>query len=175
MPADRTPLPSEESATPSAPKGAVDLTKDPLTSSYEHLRLQSAELNRASEELAKSIAPIDAALKTLNLGIVAWLRYDGEMNSEGVEVSDYIGYAKVSGRWGLALSRVRDLFAGEDWLFNDAPRAMRVAAVRHIPALLDQLSKEVSRTSEELRESASRASHIAATLSGSAKTPKAEK
>ena len=47
-----------------------------VSSSYRQLSLAASHLNLVSDELGKSIAVLDAALKKLNLGISTWSRLD---------------------------------------------------------------------------------------------------
>ena len=122
-----------------------------VASFYSELRTVAADLNAVSDELGKSISEIDAALKSLNLGITVWVKIRGE----GVDLerdnfsywSDEIGYSKVSARWGICLRHVEgdasaDMQSTEEWLFNDAPRALRLAAIDSIVELLQKLSEE---------------------------------
>ena len=88
-----------------------------------------------SDELGKSIGVLDAALKKLNLGISTWSRLDRWEDAFGNYSSRYLGYAKVNNRWGIALRTVAgnnnqpEEATVEEWLFNDAPRALRIEAV----------------------------------------------
>ncbi len=146
-----------------------------ISLAVEALRHHAAKLNEASAELANAVAPIDVVLKELNLGVKAWVSYDGVDDPIGVSWEDFLGYAKVGGRWGLALSRVVDNEHSEEWLFNDAPRLMRVAAVRHIPTLLQKLGDTSRQTTEEILQSAADARRIATTLAAAAASRKAAK
>src|SRR5438552_3747571 len=59
----------------------------------------------------------------------------------------YVGYAKIGNKWGVAISRTSGNFEApdyntdEEWLFNDAPRHLRIEAVEHIPAMFEALIK----------------------------------
>jgi X-X-X-Leu-X-X-Gly heptad repeat protein len=139
---------------------------------FKQLADSAARLNSGSDELAKAIRPIDVALKKLNLGVAAWYPYIGseEPDSDGDYYCRRIGYAKVSGKWGLALSTVsgnapHDVHNYEEWLFNDAPRRMRLEALDHIPDLLEQLVKEANKVAEDLQNKAVTARKLAETIS----------
>lgn len=139
---------------------------------FKDLADSAARLNSSSDELGKAIRPIDAALKKLNLGVAAWYPYYGSENPDpdGSYYCRHIGYAKVSGKWGLALSTVSgnvnaDVHAEEEWLFNDAPRSMRLEALDYIPDLLEHLVKEANKVAEDLQKKAETARQLADTIS----------
>lgn len=119
-----------------------------VSSSYRQLSLAASHLNLVSDELGKSIAVLDAALRKLNLGISSWSRLDRWEDAFGNYSSRYLGYAKVNNRWGIALRTVAgnnnqpEDAAVEEWLFNDAPRALRIEAVEKLPELFENLIKE---------------------------------
>jgi L-lactate utilization protein LutB len=64
-----------------------------------------------------------------------------------------LGYCKIGNRKGLSLrvvefsedrgevtEEVKDI-----WLFNDAPREIRLRAIEHIPDLIEELAKDTER------------------------------
>jgi hypothetical protein len=138
---------------------------------FKELADSAARLNSGSDELAKAIRPIDTALKKLNLGVSAWYTYRGseEPDADGSYSYRRIGYAKVGGKWGLALSADSgNVYAETDhyeaWLFNDAPRLMRLEAIDCIPDLLEQLVKESNKVAEDLQKKAGHARELAETI-----------
>ncbi len=145
---------------------------DRISASFQELADSSARLNSASDELANAVRPIDAALKKLNLGVTAWYSYKG-FNDPDREYywSRRIGYARVGRTWGLALSTVSGYYSSgddedkEEWLFNDAPRWMRVEAVDHIPDLLELLVKEANKITANLQKKAEKTRELASTVS----------
>jgi hypothetical protein len=140
---------------------------------FKDLADSAARLNSNSDELGKAIRPIEAALKKLNLGIAAWYIYRGSDNPD--PDGDYhcrrIGYAKIGGKWGLALSTESgNVNYGEggnydEWLFNDAPRLMRLEALDYIPELLAKLVEEANKIAEELQRKTETARELAETIS----------
>ena len=142
----------------------------------------AADLNAVSDELGKSIAEIDVALKKLNLGITTWVKIHGD---DGNPYDDSfwsrdIGYAKVSNKWGISLRTIDgqlsdpDRSETEEWLFNDAPRSLRLEAIDKIPELLEKLSQEAIRTTKDIRARLSEAQAVADTVKGAANiTPRA--
>ena len=147
-----------------------------VTSFFSDLKSVAADLNSASDELGKCISEIDAALKTLNLGISVWAvigKGHGDFN-EGDESywSEEIGYAKWGGRWGICLRRtVGNVGAGEEsceqWLFNDAPRALRIEGINNLVLLLQTLIEAGVATAKTIREKIASAQEIADAISHS--------
>jgi len=129
-----------------------------VESSYRQLSAVATDLNFVSDELGKSILELDSALKNLNLGITVWVKLRG--GDSGYELdywSEDLGYGKVGGKWGIALRTVSgnhnypDEETIETWLFNEAPRVLRLSAIGKVPELLEKLSKEASETATQIR------------------------
>ena len=141
-----------------------------VSSSYRQLSLAASHLNLVSDELGKSIAVLDAALKKLNLGISTWSRLDRWEGAFGNYSSRYIGYAKVNNRWGIALRTVAgnnnqpEDATVEEWLFNDAPRALRIEAVEKLPDLFENLIKEADVAIRKVKAQTLSARQLAAAL-----------
>jgi len=145
--------------------------KDRIAASFQQLADGAARLNKASDDLADAIGPLDTAFRALNLGITAWHEYAGSEDDRGEFWSHYVGYAKVNGKWGLAISEVlgdrgespeeHDI---KEWLFNDAPRVMRIEAIGHIPALLEALVSQVNATASDLEAKTAIALDVADTI-----------
>jgi len=147
-----------------------------VASYYTQLSTVAADLNAVSDELGKSIAEIDAALKKLNLGISTWVTIHGD-DSSPYDDSFWnrdIGYAKVSSKWGISLRTVNGQYSDpdraetEEWLFNDAPRSLRLEAIDKIPELLEQLSKEAVKTTKNIRARLSEAQAVAEAVKNAA-------
>jgi prefoldin subunit 5 len=146
-----------------------------IASYYTQLSSVATELNAVSDELGKSISEIDAALKKLNLGISAWVvinsaRLDEDSGGD-LHWTEEIGYAKVNGKWGISL-RTWESGLGdgddnvEESLFNDAPRALRLAAIEKIPELLEKLSNEAVKTTQKLQSRLDDVQMVAAAMKG---------
>lgn len=141
-----------------------------VASFYSELTSVASDLNTVSDELGKSISEIDTALKMLNLGITVWMEFRGghgepDMGDETYWTDD-IGYTKFGGRWGICLRHVEgddshDEYRQEIWLFNDAPRALRLAAIDHIVGLLQKLTEEGAATTRKIREKLADAQEVA--------------
>jgi hypothetical protein len=130
--------------------------------SYSKLSLVSQELNSASDELGKAVTQIDAALKKLSLGVAVWVRLAERRadpgNNDFWDEFDEVGYSKVNGKWGIAIRTVGedlqnpDHSSEERWLFNDAPRALRLLAIDKIADLLDALATKATKTKDDIRQ-----------------------
>ena len=117
------------------------------------LAATAAKLNEASKSLSALIDRIDGALQRLNLGVTAWtVVAQGENGNEGGWSED-LGYDRNSRKsWGLMLRKVVEYYGHTDldeyaeWPFNEAPRELRIRAVKQIPNLLkklDEASQEI--------------------------------
>jgi hypothetical protein len=158
------PLPSDRSLS------------DRVSASIEQLSLVATDLNKASDELGKAISAIDAVLQNLNIGVPTWVKiHSGEDPYYGLEYwSRDVGYAKIDKRWGIAL-RTRegnynnpDEEQCESWLFNDAPRWLRVEGIEKIPDLLDALVKNTEETTKKIRAKTAEANNLAVAIAQAA-------
>jgi hypothetical protein len=148
-----------------------------VQSSYLQLSTVATDLNAVSDELGKSIAEIDVALKKLNLGLTVWVNtHLWEENAD--YYCEEIGYAKVDGKWGIAIRTVSgncqwpDEDKIEQWLFGDAPRKLRLAAIEKIPELLTKLSEEAIATTSRIKSRLAEAQEVAAAVKTAAAGPK---
>ncbi len=145
-----------------------------IASSYKRLSTASINLNNASNELGDSIATLDAALKGLNLGVSTWVELAGHSEEFGPYWSRDIGYAKVGNKWGIALRRtsgldeVEESYNEEIWLFNDAPRRLRIEGIEKVPDLLEKLIQETDTTTQKVKAKTSYAKELAAAISHAA-------
>jgi prefoldin subunit 5 len=147
-----------------------------VQSSYERLTAVASDLNSASDELGQSIAALDESLKSLNLGITRWHKFDGDENENGFWAK-YIGYARIGSKWGISLSSLSgpaddSLTTDDEWLFNDAPRQLRIEAVRHIPAMINTLVKAAEETVENIRANSTELRQLAKALAAKPKAPR---
>jgi len=135
--------------------------------SYKQLNSVAANLNTASDELGRSISALDEALKKLGLGITSWFKFAGEESEHGNFWLRKIGYAKIGTRWGIALNRASgncydpDTASEETWLFNDAPRELRLEAIGHIADMLDNLIGDAETARQRIQDRASEAQQLA--------------
>jgi len=127
-------------------------------SAFPLLVIAATELNSASDQLTATISELDAALQKLNLGVAAWVPFAEGGDETGWYWSRSLGYARVGTTWGIALREVDgdynnpDRESSDSWLFNNAPRWMRVDAIGKIPDLLEALIKQANATTAKLKK-----------------------
>jgi hypothetical protein len=131
-----------------------------VKSSFLELTAAAETLNQVSDALGKAVSDIDETLRKLNLGITAWVRisYSGpDYPDDSYYSIAEIGYAKIASKWGVALkTRSGDERFPEEqegvevWLFNEAPRSLRLKAIEKIPDLLRKLSQEATEMAKAL-------------------------
>lgn len=119
-----------------------------VSSEFESLAHTATTLNTTSDEMSRLVDLLDAKLKTLHLGVAAWHRV--ALNKK---YADYLGYAKVGKKWGLAIKSVaidekgeEDHSIAEAWPFNEGPRQLRTLCVPAIPDLLQTLNQRAMET-----------------------------
>jgi prefoldin subunit 5 len=139
-----------------------------IPSALKALSKSATALNTATHRLTKSVEILDDALRKLNLGISSWVDISfGSSPDERFSSTEQLGYAKVNGKWGLALKVItEDEFAqGEPdvatWLFCDASRDFRIRALPHLPKLIAQLDRDAESITAKLSESAKEAEEFA--------------
>jgi hypothetical protein len=137
---------------------------------FRRLAASAEKLNNVSDQLTTQIEKIDAALKRFNLGVPAWVTIEDYSDEEGNCTKEELGYARIGNRWGIVL-RTQFEALGNPGLpdetfsaFADAPRQLRMRAVQHIPALIDQLSVEAEATIANLTPKLDEVSELATTL-----------
>ncbi|HME01192.1 MAG TPA: hypothetical protein VKM93_28250 [Terriglobia bacterium] len=166
-------------AKQASPKGDAPVSRYPrlapnerVLASYKQLSLAANSLNSASDELGKAISVLDEALKRLNLGVSAWVQLStggGDITSNWW--SRNVGYTKIGDKWGLALNtesgdyQYPDQDSEETWLFNEAPRWMRIEAVGRIPDLLEALLKAAEDTTKKIKDKTAQAYELAVAMS----------
>jgi hypothetical protein len=137
-----------------------------VENSFKQLASAAQALNSASDDLGKVIRHLDASLKKLALGITAWVQVNGTSDETQYWTSE-LGYAKVDGKWGIALREVTGYLpenvdeTEEIWPFGDAPRALRTEAVGKIPDLLDKMLQLTEEATQNLKEKTEQAAEVA--------------
>jgi DNA-binding protein H-NS len=129
-----------------------------IKATAQKLPQAAATINSATDELGKSIAQLDSILKKYSLGVPSWVSFSEEQDhNAGWFYLEQVGYAKVGGKWGIAIRTVEygdhlPQSDGDQWLFNDSPRLLRVHAVDKIPELLEAIIDEAGKMSREIKE-----------------------
>jgi hypothetical protein len=143
-----------------------------MSKSYRMLSTAAANLNKVSDELGNSIAELDSSLKSLNLGIASWVCIRFEEYNDQTYYRFELGYDRIASRWGIALRTVRGHELAdtegsvEKWLFNDAPRNLRLEAIDKIPDLIESLAANTIRTAERIAEKIGQARETVRAVSG---------
>jgi hypothetical protein len=141
-----------------------------ISASYKQLTAAATELNAVSDELGKFVTALDVALRKLNLGIATWLRLESREDGSGNYTKRDLGYAKIGSKWGIALRTMSGNHNSleesnvEEWLFNDAPRALRIESVEKLPDLFESLVKEADAATRQIRTKTHRAQQLATAL-----------
>ncbi len=153
-----------------------------LVDSLNRLKGTAVELNAASDNLGKLIAQADDALKRLNLGVPAWIVFNewSARDDSGWWVRHSLGYARVDGRWGIAVAIDRrneftDDFENEEWLFNDAPRWLRLQAIGKLTDLIDKMADEANETARAIISQTTRVEQIVGIINTSIPEPPAKR
>jgi hypothetical protein len=145
-----------------------------VTAHYRQLSAAAADLNAVSDELGKSVQELDSALKKLNLGVSVWVTITGSEDENQNYWNDDVGYTKIDGKWGIALRSVSgnlnwDQYKEEAWLFNDAPRSLRLTAIGKIPELLKQLSADAAEMTKQIKGRLAEVQEVASAVKLAAK------
>ena len=113
-----------------------------LQNSYRQLPLVATSLNTESDKLNASVTRLETLLKKHPIGVSSWVSFN-ESSDGNRYSSDEVGFAKINGKWGLAIRSVSghmqypDSEECETWPFNESPRRLRVNAVSKFPELLE--------------------------------------
>lgn len=146
-----------------------------VTTSFKQLSVAANNLNQASDDLGKAISVIDAAIKKLNLGVATWVQISGYVDENADYWSHDLGYAKVGAKWGIALRTTSgnhqwdESHTSENWLFNDAPRPLRIEGIQALPELIDELTKAAEDTTKTIKRKAPEAYQIALAIAETVK------
>lgn len=146
----------------------------------EQFPAAAASLNNATDQLGKAIAELDAVLKRFSLGVPTWIAFSSWEHYNNYS-SDEIGYSKIGGKWGIAIRTIEGNHQDpegdeiEQWIFNDAPRLLRVEAVSKIPELLEELLKKAAQMTNRIVEKAAEVDALAAGINAVIEAPSKQK
>jgi hypothetical protein len=147
-----------------------------VQSSYRKLSTVASELNFVSDELGKYVSEMDAALKKLNLGVEVWVDIKRDQDDRCFS-SESLGYQKIGGKWGIALRTISGMHGSEDdsdveiWLFNEAPRSLRITSIAKVPELLEKLSVEAKKMIDEIDGNLARVKEVAEVIKKTSEEP----
>ena len=143
-----------------------------VQTSFQQLSAAASTLNAISDQLGKVVTRLDSSFQKLNIGVSGWVRFYDSRSADALEFSfKEVGYDRVNGKWGLAIriasghEYAESFSSYEEWLFNDAPRALRLDAVDKIPELFEQLTKVVTATAESVDKKLKKLEEFASAVS----------
>jgi hypothetical protein len=141
-----------------------------VSTTFKDLTKTAQSLNSASDKLNQVIEKLDGALRNLNLGVSAWVNFDEWSDEEDNSGHSSVGYSKQNNKWGIALMSISENHTwGEErsmtWLFADAPRELRLRAVKHIPELIEELNKVAAKFTNDLIKKTNEADELANAIS----------
>jgi len=148
-----------------------------VQNSIQKFPAAAVSLNTATDQLGKSVADLDGVLKKFSLGVPTWVSIVSSKHEE-YYYREEIGYAKVGGKWGIAIRTVQgDDHAPEDqdencWLFPDAPRLLRVRTIEGIPELLEALVESAAEMTKKITEKAEEVAALTAGIAAVITPPK---
>lgn len=130
----------------------------PKSASFEALTETSKKVNSASKRLSESVEKMNDALKKLNLGVPVWIEVCGGSPDDHIVETEYLGYAKVRGKWGICIRFTVEGLDPEpqetEWHFDSAPREMRIHAAGQFGKLLVALNDESLKQAQIMEERA---------------------
>lgn len=124
---------------------------------FSRLQSLSESLNKESDNLNESIKAFEAKLASLRLGVNAWVAppLEKEVDEKnGLESTTSLGYSKATGNWCLTIAYEND-FGPESTQFSSlsqAPRDIRMKAVRQLPRLLKAIESAAAEAVKEVEE-----------------------
>ena len=132
-----------------------DALSQRVQQSFLRLSSTAVNLNSVSDKLNTSVANLENGLKKLGLGITSWVSFAESHSPDGSYWYEMVGYAKVNGKWGLAIKTGSGHQAADEdhvelWPFNESPRHLRVDAIKKIPDLIDRLDKDAAAIASEI-------------------------
>ena len=144
-----------------------------VESAYAELSAAASDLNAISDDLGKCVAEIEEALKKLNVGVSAWVCISRSFDTEsGYGAIEELGYAKWARKWGFVLRTKEgypDDVDSEGWVFNEAPRPLRISAIEKIPELLVALSEEANKMTADVLKQLGVAKEVTKALTDAAR------
>ena len=159
------------------------MTEVTLDNAFFSLEKLAKNLNDSSDEVNRALADAETKLVSLNIGLEVWYPHelDGSDATGGVRlyevtehVSDVLGFARVEGKWCLAVKRIRvatGFYEGDSQcpytneyldrvpqpLLNQS-RNLRIKALTVLPDFLKHMASHVRETAGKVEVAISRLS-----------------
>jgi len=144
-----------------------------VESDLKALATASKTLNNLTDQLTEQVAQIESVISALNLGLRVSVTVHSYSSDEEPWLSSdlRLSYDKNDGKWGFEIEEFDEDQNDPDhyrnyksWTFKDAPRALRLEVVHHIPDLIKALVKESETVAKQVTEKLEDAKAIASTL-----------
>jgi hypothetical protein len=146
-------------------------TASDVQASFRELAKTASQLNTVSDALGKYVAEVEIGLKTLNLGVAAWVNFGEWTSSDGmITTCHQIGFAKIGKSWSIGVRHFDDAVWADEWVnfelwvFNEAPRQSRIDAIDHLPALIQALNKEAAKIAKVVADKLPSACKVASDI-----------
>lgn len=156
---------------------SIDAKLQKVQTHFQALSSIAPSLNQASKDLTQSVGILNVALQKLNIGLTVWVSFSYGLAEPPEYDCNQVGYAKVNGTWGIALRHIWGDESRSDeaeegpWLFNDAPRELRIQCVDKIPDVIDALGKKASDTVERIQQKTQQVRELAGVIEKIAAEP----
>ena len=146
-------------------------TASDVQASFRELAKTASQLNTVSDALGKYVAEVETGLKTLNLGVAAWVNFGEWTSSDGmITTCHQVGFAKIGKSWSIGVRHFDDAVWADEWVnfemwvFNEAPRQSRIDAIDHLPALIQALNKEAAKIAKVVADKLPSACKVASDI-----------
>jgi len=130
-----------------------------VRASFQGLAKTARNLNFTSDALGKYVSEIEEALKSLNLGVSAWVTISKSTRMDGMATwNEELGYDKIGKNWCIGLRSYQQTEWDEEyidferWTFNEGPREVRIRAIDRLPDLIRELDSEASRITKRIAD-----------------------
>jgi len=138
----------------------------------QNLAVLAKNLNEVSDLVTAEITDFEKTLNDLRLGVPAWVNAGEEHidDPQSPLTRIYVlGYARHQGKWGLLsgdyVEEHDDYPDDQSIVFlKDAPREIRIKAIKAFPKLIAELASEAQRVTEDLKNQLETARTIKAGL-----------
>src|SRR5215469_1556251 len=143
-----------------------------VQASFRELAKTAKQLNFVSDTLGRYVAIIEDALKSLKLGVAAWVTIESASSADGmVKTFRDLGYDKIGKHWCIALRAydeapwADEYLKYESWIFDEGPRWLRIKAIEFLPALIKELNDKAAAVSKHTSEKLPLASNLSNQIS----------
>lgn len=130
----------------------------PINTSVESLKTNTAKLNRIADEAALIVRAMEDFLKDCGVGVEKFVQVSREMLEDyaGPEEFDTIlGYERLDDKFRITVFQGFDFDRGTTKPWAEWDRATKIATVKKLPELLEEIAKLVEADAAEAQEALS--------------------